>query len=256
MSSRRALPPNQPAPARVNPRGAVVRHAGRLYRTPGHGSSLPTDEPDTLQFIENNRWPIISNDRRRLIENGRRRFAATGPRHELAHRPSQRRGERLPQIRARRGSRPERLNPARNVRARRNFRDQALDFTLGAKARSSEKPDVVLRSEIRRKQQEPREVNRAFREHLEQNRKLTSHPRRTCPALSLVLGKAKLVETIRVERRTRAFAVDPTRLDLPKVRKQVGREEVVSAGERLHLRVQNIVGNPIEAIALRVASTV
>jgi hypothetical protein len=90
---------------------------------------------------------------------------------------------------------------------------------------------------MRREKQEAGEMDGPFRQHLQKKRKSPGRARRLHPALCLVFGESKLVDAVRVERRTRALAVDAARVDLGEMREKIGREHVVAPHEGLHTGV-------------------
>jgi len=132
-----------------------------------------------------------------------------------------------------------------------NLCNQMLDLAFGPKARSGKQLGVIFERQIRRQQQESGEVNGPLGEHLEQQRKRPRHARRACAPLRFVFGQPELVNTIRVQRRTRALAVNPARVHLGKVREQLGREPIVPPRERLHPRMKRLVRNVLELVAPR-----
>jgi hypothetical protein len=160
----------------------------------------------------------------------------------------------LPKVRGR-GTRAERLDASDNVRPRDNLGNQTLDLTLGPEARPGEKLAVIVGREIRREEQQAREMDRSLGQHLEEHGKFPSDARRLGPPLRLVLGKAKLVNAVRVERRAGALTINAAHVDLGEVSEEVCGEGVVPPSERLHLGVKPVVRDVIETEALDASRT-
>jgi len=123
------------------------------------------------------------------------------------------------------------LDPGRQVARRRQLAHDAFDFALRSVAHPRQQLALIVGREMRPDQQDTGQMDRSFREHLEQHRKLSRQPRRATAPLGLVLRHAQLVDTIRVQGGASALAVDAARFDLAQVCEQLGRERVRTANE-------------------------
>jgi hypothetical protein len=158
---------------------------------------------------------------------------------KLANRPAQRLDERG--VRRAAGGRTERLDARCDRRLRIHARDELLDLSLGPKPRPLERLGVPLAPEKGREHEEPGQVELPLRHHRVKLRILPNQPRRLRPAERGVLTHAKLVDTIGVERRARALAMNAARLHLSEVREQIGERHVRARGEPAHPHVKVVV---------------
>src|SRR4051812_29758262 len=94
---------------------------------------------------------------------------------------------------------------------------------------------------MRPDQQDAGQMDRGCCQHLEQQGKLPSQPRRPATPLSFVLRHAQLVDAIRVERRTGPLAVDPACLYLAQMREQLSHERIGTPHQPLDLAMQDFV---------------
>jgi hypothetical protein len=122
----------------------------------------------------------------------------------------------------------EGLDAGRNLGQRVEAADQTREFLLGAVFGECEDLDEIVGGQVGTQHQQPGEVEFTCGNGIEQCGKAAHEASRADAAERFVFGETQLVNTIRVQARASAGAMDPARFDLGEVREQA-RQQLVRA---------------------------
>jgi len=145
---------------------------------------------------------------------------------------------------------PDRFDERRNLGLRIDLREQPQELALAPEARAPEDFRVPFTAEVRTDHEQAREVDLALGDGITELGVLAHQPGRLRTPERSILTQAQFVDAIRVQRRTRAEAVDTPPLYLAEVSKQVGERDVGSRREMLYGGKQLVVRNGRQRIAV------
>ena len=111
---------------------------------------------------------------------------------------------------------------------RRTVGQQLLDLTLALVPRAIEEFHVILWREMRREQREPRPVNFSPADPFQHERVRATQAGRADPLKGRSFGEVEHLHAVLEHRREALSDVEPTRVDLSKVRQKIGLEVSVS----------------------------
>jgi hypothetical protein len=141
---------------------------------------------------------------------------------------------------------PERLDAGRRVGKRIEHADEALDLLFSSVLGECQQLTMILLGKMGPEHQNARQVDLSGGDLLEEDRELSCNLGGASATEGGILGESKLVDTIGVEGRAGAFAMNAACVQFGQVREERGQELIGSSDEATSARVQVFVREMLE----------
>jgi hypothetical protein len=141
------------------------------------------------------------------------------------------------------GHRIERCDRRRDVRPRRDARDQELEVGLARVRRRREDPLDVLVGQVRGEHDDPGDMQPTIGDRREDLREPSGRARGANPLVRDLRGHAQVTRAVREHRRARRLSVQVTRVDLRDVREERRRRVAVRRDQRIEVGEQGGIGD-------------